>query len=176
MNYIDKIILKIFSVIIIVISIITLLFTFDIISDLDFLKVFQDGNTKYVVIIICIIFILAGVKSLFVTGRKEDISDGVLLENSNGKLFITKESIISMIEVDLKKYDEISSSNVKIGFDDEKNLFAEIVLVLDKDTNIKEISSKLQNSIKTAVKKSADLDVKSIDIKIKNVQEEKIKE
>ena len=80
-----------------------------------------------------------------------------------------------MIDVDLKSYKEILGNNIKIGFNEEKDLFVELVLTVDKQANIKELSSKIQNSIKKAVKRSSDIDVKEINIKIKNVEEEKEK-
>ncbi|MBR3152011.1 MAG: alkaline shock response membrane anchor protein AmaP [Clostridia bacterium] len=175
MKFLDRINLKVFSVIIIIVSLITILFSLDIIDNLEFFDFLKEDTVKYISLVISVTLILAGIKSLFITDRKEDISNGVLLENSNGKLYITKESIISMIEVEAKSYKEILNQNVKIGFNEEKDLFVEMELVVEKDTNVKELSTKLQNSIKTSVKKSSDIDVKNIDIKIKNIQEEVVK-
>ena len=173
MKVFDKINLKIFSVIIIIISIVAMLFSFDIIQNFDFLDVLQEN--VILTNVISVIFILLAIKSLFITGKKEDVSNGVLLENSNGKLFISKESIIGMIETDLKSYSEILSKSAKIAFDEQNNLLVELILAVRKDASIKELSGKIQNSVKTAVKKSADLDVKFINIKIKNVADEDIK-
>ncbi|MBR3132514.1 MAG: alkaline shock response membrane anchor protein AmaP [Clostridia bacterium] len=175
MKFLDRMNLKIFSVIMVILSIITLFFAFDIINDFEFLSFLKDDNCKYIVLVVSIFLIIAGIKSLFFSDSKEDISDGVLLENPNGKLYITKESIISMIEADVKSYSEVLNQNVKIGFNEEKDLFVELELVVEKEKSIKDLSSRLQSSIKTAVKKSSDIDIKNIDIKIKNIQDEGIK-
>ena len=175
MKLLDKINLKVFSVIIIIVSVILLFFCFGVINDFTFLDTLKENEIFYITVSISILLIAAAIKSLFITEKKEAISDGVLLENPNGKLFITKDSIISMIDVDLKSYKEILGNNIKIGFNEEKDLFVELVLTVDKQANIKELSSKIQNSIKKAVKRSSDIDVKEINIKIKNVEEEKEK-
>ncbi len=176
MKFLDRINLKIFSIIIIVVSIIVILFSFELIEDFEFLEIIRDGEAIYITDLICIILILLSIKSLFFSkGKKEDISDGILLENSNGKLFITKESIINMIETEIQTYNEILNQVVQIGFDDDKNLFVSLTIVINKDINIKELSGKIQNSIKIAVKKSADVDIKEIDIKIKNVEDKDLK-
>lgn len=173
MKSLNKIVLKIFSVIIILVSIILLLFVSGKIENLEFIEFLQEGKAAGITTGICIILVLLAINSLISSREVEDVTDGVLLENSNGKLFITKESIISMIEVEIKKYSDITSQNILIGFDDEKNLLVNLNLVVKQESNIKELSSKLQNSIKSAVKRSSDLDIKEIDIKIKNVQDEK---
>ena len=128
MKFLDRINLKVFSVIIIIVSLITILFSLDIIDNLEFFDFLKEDTVKYISLVISVTLILAGIKSLFITDRKEDISNGVLLENSNGKLYITKESIISMIEVEAKSYKEILNQNVKIGFNEEKDLFVEMEL------------------------------------------------
>ena len=97
MKVLDKINLKIFSVIIIIISIVAILFSFDIIQNSDFLDVLQEN--VILTNIISVIFILLAIKSLIITGKKEDVSNGVLLENSNGKLFNCKKIIKKLMEI-----------------------------------------------------------------------------
>ena len=144
MKFLDRMNLKIFSVIMVILSIITLFFAFDIINDFEFLSFLKDDNCKYIVLVVSIFLIIAGIKSLF-------FSD------------------------DVKSYSEVLNQNVKIGFNEEKDLFVELELVVEKEKSIKDLSSRLQSSIKTAVKKSSDIDIKNIDIKIKNIQDEGIK-
>lgn len=97
------------------------------------------------------------------------------MENENGSLLITKESISNLVESVLKKSQDIKESSVKIEFDSDRDLIINIVATVKDNVVIKNISSKLQENIKLTIKKATDLDVSSVNIKIKNVEQEKEK-
>ena len=57
----------------------------------------------------------------------------------------------------------------KVIINSENELMIFVTLMVLPDTIINELSMNLQNRIKEVVKNAANLDVKSIDIKIKNI-------
>lgn len=64
---------------------------------------------------------------------------------------------------------------MKIEFDSNRDVIINVIAVVKDNVVIKNISSKLQENIKLTVKKTTDLDVSSVNIKIKNVEQEKEK-
>ena len=64
-------------------------------------------------------------------------------------------------------------NKVKIEFDADKDVIINIVAIIKDNAIIKETSSKLQENIKLAIKRATDLEVSNVNIKIKNVEQEK---
>ena len=54
--------------------------------------------------------------------------------------------------------------------DKDNNLTVNVNLVVKENAVIKELTSNLQAKIKEAVKKSSDLDVKEVNVKVKNIE------
>ena len=101
------------------------------------------------------------------------MTNGILLENGNGSLLITKESISNLVDSVLKKNQDVKDANVKIEFDTNRDLVINIVATIKDNAVIKDTSSKLQEDIKFAVKRTTDLEVSNVNIKVKNVEQEK---
>ena len=95
------------------------------------------------------------------------------MENANGSLLITKDSISNLVESVLKKNQDIKEANVKIEIDENKDVIINIIAVIKDNIVIKDTSARLQESIKMAIKKATDLDVSNVNIKIKSVEQEK---
>ena len=104
--------------------------------------------------------------------RKENVN-GILLENENGSLLITKDSISNLVESVLKKNSDVKQESVKIEFTTNKDIIINIVVSVKDSIVMKETSAKLQENIKMIIKKATDLDVKEINIKIKGIEQEK---
>ena len=60
----------------------------------------------------------------------------------------------------------------KIILDEEKNLIVYVTLSVKENAIIKELSTNLQTKIKSAIKKTSDLEVKEVNISIKELQSE----
>lgn len=101
--------------------------------------------------------------------------DGIVLENETGKLIISKESLESLIAGEAKEIDGTESISSKTFLDPEKNLIVDVNVVVSKDVAIKEISAELQKRIKDVLKRTADLNTKNINIRIKNISNKKSK-
>lgn len=180
MKIIDRIALTLFSVMMLLISIIVLVTIF---GWLDLTTVYliatralADSVTVKALIALNCVFILLAIKGIFFESdrsEKENFSDGILLENEDGKLLITKDTLISMVNAVISGFEGVKSSQTKVQLDEENNLSIILTIETSKNTIIKELSNNLQIRIKEKIKESLDLEVKSIDIKVKNVIETK---
>ena len=180
MKFLERFILTIFSIIVLVMSVLLLgiMFNFWEFSILEkWIAYLQEDVELYrATLIICSIFILFSIKGIFFKSKKEDLSkDGIVLENSSGKLVISKESLenlVSSVAKEIPGADVISSRTI---LDKDKNLKVYVITTVSKDIMIKDISTELQNKIKEAMKNTAELDVKEVNIKIKNITSKKVK-
>lgn len=180
MKFLDKLSLKIFSIIIFVVSIVLILIVTGIIP-IEYITqnilILTNGETSIkVTIAIAAILILLAFKGLFFTSKPVDTGkDGIVLENTNGKLVISKESLENMIASVSKEIPGADSISSKTFLDKDKNLIVYVTIVVSRDVILKDISTELQNRIKNAMKRTADLEVKEVNIRIKNITSKKVK-
>ena len=180
MKIIEKITLVLFSSLMLIISVILCLAIFGWIN-VEFLggiiKVaLTDEITSKVLLGLSILFILLSIRCIFFDSsskEKEEYKNGILLENSNGKLLITKETIENLVNGVVKGFDSAEDVTTRIELDNENNVKVFVNLIVKEDAIIKELSSNLQNKIKETVKKSSDLEVKEVNIKVKNIEQTK---
>lgn len=180
MKFLDKLSLKLFSLIIIIISIVLILVVTEVISvqyiteNISLLA--KTSKSMKITIIILAVLILLALKGIFFASKKEDTGkDGIILENSSGKLVISKESLENMIAAVAKDIPGAESISSKTILDKNKNLIVYVTTVVSKDVILKDISAELQTKIKEAMKRTADLEVKEVNIRIKNITSKKVK-
>ena len=180
MRILEKIALIIYSNIILILSVIACLLIFgwldfEIIGNLT--KTILTGETSSnIVLAVSVIFILLSIKCIFFDSTsKKEIKErqGVLLENDNGRLMISKDTIENLVNTVAKDFDSAEEINTRVELDKENNLKVYVNLVVSQNAVIKELSSNLQAKIKEAIKKTSDLDVKEVNIKIKNIAPKK---
>ena len=180
MKFLERFALTIFSIIVLVIAVALLgmMFNFWSVGIVELGVGFIIGNvyafrTALIVSTICI---LLAIKGIFFKSKKEELGkDGIVLENSSGKLVISKESLenlVASVSKEIPGADVLSSKTV---LDKEKNLKIFVVTTVSKDMMLKDVSTELQNKIKEAMKRTADLDVKEVNIKVKNINSKKVK-
>ena len=177
MKTIEKITLVLFSSIILIMSVFACLIIFgwitvDTIADIAFITT-SDPITSKIILALSIIFILLAIKCIFFDSsskEKEEYKSGILLENSNGKLLITKETIENLVKAVVKGFDSAEDVTTKIELDNENNLKVFVNLSVKENAVIKELSSNLQTKIKETIKQSSDLEVKEVNIKVKNIE------
>ncbi len=176
MKVIEKITLIIYSNIMLILSIILCLLIFGWLDMGVVGKVIKNCITtdpgSKITLGVSIVFILLSIRCIFFDPTsKEEIKDkqGVLLENSNGKLMISKETIENLVESVAKGFKEAESITTRVELDKENNVSIFANLVVSSDAIIKELSADLQNKIKERVKMATDLDVKEVNITIKKV-------
>lgn len=180
MKFLDKLVLKIFSLIILVIAIgIILIMTGilpinAIINQISFI-ISGENSIKTLIIVLAVLMLLA-IKGIFFTSKTENKGkEGIVLENNSGKLVISKESLENLIASVTKEVPGADTVASKTIVDKNKNLIIYVTAVVSKDVMIKDVSNELQQKIKEAMRKTADLEVKEVNIKIKNITSKKVK-
>ena len=180
MKFLDKFNLAIFSIIILVISLIICLLSFgwlELDLALDGVSfIVKNTIANNVSLGISIVLIILAIKSIFFNSySKEQIQnkEGILLENDNGKLLVSKDTIESLTNAVVKSFESAESVMTKVEVDNESHVKIYITLFVYPDAIIKELSSKLQTNVKDTIKKSLDLDVTEVNIRIKNISVKK---
>ena len=174
MKIIEKITLIIYSNIILIGAIIACLAIFgwidiDVVQGLIKSLLISETSSK-IILVISIAAILLSIRCIFFDPvSKQEIKDkqGILLENENGKLMITKETIENLVEAVTKQYKMAKEVSSTVELDKENNVNIFINLVVSSDVVIKDLTVDLQNRMTT------DLEVKEVNITIKKAIQEK---
>lgn len=176
MKILDRIGLIIFSNFMLIISIILCLLVFGWLSPdtvYDVIKLgLNDPVTTNIVLAISIICIVLAIKCIFFSSDKNEINgikDGILLQNSDGQLVISKSTLEELVNNVVKGFDSAQDVTSKIVLDEEKNLKVYVTLNVKENAVIKELSNNLQTKIKAAIKKTSDLEVKEVNISVKQL-------
>ena len=180
MKFLDKLVLKIFSLIILIIAIGIILIMTGILpinainNQISFI-ISEENSIKTLIIVLAVLMLLA-IKGIFFTSKTENKGkEGIVLENNSGKLVISKESLENLIASVTKEVPGADTVASKTIVDKNKNLIIYVTAVVSKDVMIKDVSNELQQKIKEAMRKTADLEVKEVNIKIKNITSKKVK-
>ncbi len=177
MKFLNRLILIIYSWLMLIISILLCLVIFRIIpigqvEGFFEYAVYDLASTHTKVLLgACLVFILLSLKCIFFGTKPKTPSEsqGVLLENDNGKLMITRETLENLVNSVAKGFEGTEEVHTKIELDRENNVNVYANLIVSTDVVIKELSTDLQNKIKEKVKNATDLEVKEVNIKVKNV-------
>lgn len=179
MKGLDKFNLILFSIIILVLSILGCFLQFGWIN----IELATDGisflleNTvaSNITLGLAIILILLSVKSIFFNSYASESQgkDGILLENDNGKLLVSRDTIESLTNTVIRSFDSAETIMTKVEVDEESHIKIYITLSVHPDAVIKDLSAKLQSNVKEAIKKSLDLDVTEVNIRVKNISAKK---
>lgn len=180
MRVLEKIAFVLFSYVVLILSAFICLIVFGWI-DIDFINslikvAINDQTTSTTLLVVSVILILLSAKCIFFSSMdKEDVrqKEGIILENSDGKLLISKDTLENLIASIAKGFNGAENVNSKVYVDSENNLSVFVTLYVHQDAIIKDLSSNLQTKIKEAIKKTAELDVKEVNIKVKNIALEK---
>ena len=176
MKFLEKVTLIIYSNIMLILSIILCLLVFGWL-DMEFMgniiKGFIVGDLSGKIILgVSVVFILLSIKCIFFDSETEEKikeSQGILLKNENGQLLITKETLDNMIKSVVYKFENIENCTPKISIDEQNEISITLQVVVKDDVIIKDLANSLQNKVKEEMKKTSDLDVKNVNIKIINM-------
>lgn len=181
MKILDKIGLIVFSNLILITSIILCLIILGWLpleTMYDITKIaLNKPVTTNVLLAISIVSIILAIKCIFFSTYGEDeingIKDGILLQNSEGQLVISKTTLEELVNNVVKDFESAQDVTSRIILDEEKNLKVYVTLSVKENAVIKELSNNLQTKIKSAIKKTSDLEVKEVNISIKELQSQK---
>ena len=177
MKIIEKIILVIYSIIILILSVIFCLLVFRVINinyiDSFIFQILNNSIYSIITIIISVTFILLSIKCIFFLSKKSDYyKDNILLKNEDGKLVITKTTIENLAINVIKGFAGIQEQNVKVKFDKQNNIVINLSILTDENVTMQEVIQNLRNKLKSTIKKSTGIELKEINIKIKNIKTE----
>ena len=91
------------------------------------------------------------------------------MQNDNGRLIISITTLENLVNSVVKSFDSAIDTNTRIQLDSENNVIVLVNLTVTKDVIIKELTLNMQNKIKEAIKKTSDLEVKEVNVRIKNI-------
>ena len=177
MKVLDKIGLVLFSTLILILSVLLCLMIFgwlDINLLTDIVKqALADQVTSNVLLGLSIVFILLAIKCIFFyssSKEKNDAKNSILLENSDGKLLITRDTLENLVDGVVRGFSGAENVVSKVEVDQESNVRVFVNLEVKENVVIKELSANLQTKIKQVIKKTSDLEVKEVNIKVKDVK------
>lgn len=184
MKFLDKLGLAIFSLITLTISILVCLIALGWI-DVSIITValtnaISSQNGTYITIGIGVVLVLLSIKCLFFPSyerrsqKYNDDEEGILLQNDNGKLLITKGTIKNLVNSTVDDFKNVDGVDTNIHLDENNDVYVNLEVNVYKETIIKDVTTKLQNKIKENVKKATDLEVKEVNIKINDVEREEV--
>ena len=175
MKLIDRIIYFIFSSIIFIIIALAIMGLYDvefakniIINTIGYLRDFSAMNMGTILIISVIIEIMA-IKGMFFQSGKEEKRDAIILENSSGKLIISRKTLENLVKDISNNTKGVENTTARVTVGKDMQLVISIDIVV-KEGSIKDITRKLQEEVKTAIKKASDLNVSQVNVNIKNIK------
>lgn len=180
MKFLEKVALVLFSIVISIMAIALILLMLDVIQmgviarAVTFLL--QDDLAFKITLTVTVVMLLLALKCIFFGAKKDDDGrNGVTLENASGKLVISRESLENLIANVVKDVQGIEAISSRTFLDRNNNLVVYVTTLVSKDMMIKDVSTQIQEKIKEALSKTADLEVKQVNIKVKNITNKKIK-
>lgn len=178
MKVLDRINLVIFSIIILALSLVTCVIIagwLDVEIIFDLVKnTLSTIAGRGVTLGIAVLLALMATKSIFLNSyTKEKSKEGILLENENGKLLVSKDTVENLASAVIKNYASIENSTTKVEVDSENKISLFITLEVYQEAIIKDLAAKIQTDIKEAVKNSLDLEIKEVNIRVKDMKQKK---
>ena len=174
MKLIDRIIYFIFSSIIFIIIALAIMGLYDvefakniIINLVGYLRDFSAMNMGTILIISVIIEIMA-IKGMFFQSGKEERRDAIILENSSGKLIISRKTLENLVKDIANNVDGVENAIAKVMVEKDTDL-AILIDIVVKEGSIKDITKKLQEEVKMSIKKASDLNVSEVNVNIKDI-------
>ena len=180
MKFLERFTLVIYSLIILILSVILSLLIFnwmdfEVVTDMVEALITGSLSSK-ITLGVCVVFILLSIKCMFFDEKSKELlkeTQGILLKNENGQLMISRETIDNMVKNAVIGFENVKQCNTRIDVNEENQLNITLFLVVNENVVIKELASNLQTKIKEDVKKISDLDVQEVNVKVMGLQESK---
>ena len=159
MRVLEKIALVMYSYIVLALAVILTLIMFgwldaELVGN-TVMSIISGEKTSTIILVINIVFMLLSVKCIFFGAKnkkKETESQGVLLQNENGKLMISKETIESLVNTIINQFESVTGVTSSIILNKENNLIITLNLNVGENIIIKELSVNLQEETKDDTK------------------------
>ena len=178
MKFVERFSLVIFSIIILAMALVTCFMIsgwleVEVMADLT-KTVLSHEVFGIVALVVSTILAILSVVCIFSTpSTKENQKEGILLENENGKLLVSKYTIESLANSVIRNFDSIENHSTRVEVDNENKISIFITLSVFSEAVIKDLAAKIQEDIKNEVKKSLDLEIKEVNIRVKSINSKK---
>ena len=176
MKLIDKVIYFIFSTIVLAIVVIVFMgllnigganHIFSFIGGMPNMNFTQEQMIY--IIIVGILLIIMAIKGILFQTKLEENKDAIILENSSGKLIISRRTLENLVKDISNSVKGVENSSARVNVEKDTDLIISIDIVV-KEGSIKDITKKLQEDVKIAIKKASDLNVSEVNVNIKNIK------
>lgn len=177
MKFLDRLINFIFSLVMVVVSVVVLLVMFDL-ADSSFVNGLLNDyvwnvQNKTIVIIVASIVFLAGLKTtIFLADFRKKKKVPIMVSSDNGNVQIASEMIESTAKAVAKSHDEVKEVNAKM-VNRNKGVDIFMSLLVSQDTNIRALTIAIQEEVKNKIHDTTGVLVLNTDIKVKNIVEKK---
>ena len=178
MKTLEKLILIIFSIIILAVSVLLILTSTEMIKITDLFTSVQNWlvQNKTIGIILGSIFALLSLIGVFSSsGSSEDVKTGLAIKNDGGTVYITKDTFENIVLAIARNYPELRNVKVEILVD-ETGVTVNLFTFVLPETVIPDLTNKLQNNIKSGLLKQTTVEIKEANVKIKGVYLEQQKQ
>ncbi|MBQ9314601.1 MAG: alkaline shock response membrane anchor protein AmaP [Clostridia bacterium] len=175
MKLIDRLINFIFSLVMLVLSLVVLLVIFNFIDSNYINGLINDyvwsKDYRLIVIITSFIVFLAGLKTtIFLSDFKKRRKIPIMVSSENGSVQIAQETIESTAKAVARTHEEVKDVNVKM-INKNKGVDIYMSILVVQDTNIRTITRQIQEEVKEKVHETTGVLVLNTDIKVKNIVE-----
>lgn len=178
MKVLDKIALVLFSSIILIVSVLLSFMVFGWIRleviNMYVKELLNNQTACNITLGVLVILILLSIKGIFFsTDSKKDkdknMDNGILIENENGKLLISRNTIQNLVSGVVKGFENTQDVTSKVMLTNDNNINIDVTLFVTEEAIIKDLSNKLQLKIKEVIKNSIDIEIKEVNIKVRNI-------
>lgn len=178
MKVLDKIALVLFSSIILIVSVLLSFMVFGWIRleviNMYVKELLNNQTACNITLGVLVILILLSIKGIFFsTDSKKDkdknMDNGILIENENGKLLISRDTIQNLVSGVVKGFENTQDVTSKVMLTNDNNINIDVTLFVTEEAIIKDLSNKLQLKIKQVIKNSIDIEIKEVNIKVRNI-------
>ncbi len=175
MKFLDKLINFIFSLAMMVVSVVVLLVAFNFTSSEYINSLINDyvWNVDYdvIVITVAIIVFLAGLKTtIFLADFKKKKKIPIMVNTEHGNIQIASETIENIAGSVAKSFDDVKEVNTKM-VNRGKGVNIYMTLLVDQDSNVRALTREIQEGVKNKIHDNTGVLVLNTDIKVKNIVE-----
>lgn len=176
MKVLDKIALVLFSCIILILSSLLCLVIFGWLP-MDAMTIYLKyvlinpvaSNITLGVLVVLILLAIKGIFFMSDSNTENGADNGILIQNENGKLFISKDTIQNLVSGVVKEVEGAQDVSSRVLLSKDNKINIDITLFVSQNVMIKDLSNELQIKIKDLIKKSMDIEIQEVNIKIKNI-------
>ena len=174
MKIIDRMALAIFSIIILVISVVCILVFFNFVNISVVFDIISAGFSHdiggKVILGTSIVFILFALKCIFYDATSiEGNRTPVVINGENGQVVISSETIENISNSVIMGFAGAKEANSRIYINRNNEITIDTVIFVLPDTLIKDLAANIQTKIKDTIKRTSGLDLKEVNVKIKNI-------